>query len=132
MDILLDTHTLIWTLFDSDKLPKDVLSIIEDEENRIYVSGASLWEIAIKNAKKPNQMPYTFKDIYNIISTYTDFNIIDVHYDAFFELDKVIKQYKNNDPFDHILVATAIEEKMLLITHDKLLGEINNKYIYAY
>lgn len=48
MTFLLDTHTLIWYLEDSDKLSSKAAEIIEDPRNILWLSIASLWEIAIK------------------------------------------------------------------------------------
>ena len=53
MKILLDTHVLIWTLQDSPMLPFNIREAIVDENNEIYVSVLSLWEIAIKHKKIP-------------------------------------------------------------------------------
>ena len=47
-DYLLDTHTFLWMRFDEAKLSNKVKRIIENTNNRLYVSVASLWEIAIK------------------------------------------------------------------------------------
>ena len=48
MNYLLDTHILIWSLLDSEKLSKTILDIISNQENKIFVSTVSLWEISIK------------------------------------------------------------------------------------
>ncbi|MFQ5760035.1 MAG: type II toxin-antitoxin system VapC family toxin [Acidiferrobacterales bacterium] len=48
MRVLLDTYILLWWLIDSRKLPKDAEGIIRDKNNTIFVSAASIWEIAIK------------------------------------------------------------------------------------
>ena len=50
MNLLLDTHTLIWSLSAPTKLPRSVRSTIENSSNLIDVSTASTWEIAIKAA----------------------------------------------------------------------------------
>jgi PIN domain nuclease of toxin-antitoxin system len=51
MKYLLDTHTLIWAIVDKDKLSDKVLEILQDNENRLFVSAASFWEISIKHGK---------------------------------------------------------------------------------
>ena len=48
MNFLVDTHALIWHIKGTKRLSKDAISVIEDTENTVYVSIASLWEIAIK------------------------------------------------------------------------------------
>ena len=47
-EYLLDTHTFLWMRFNEDKLSNKVKRIIENTKNRLYISVASLWEIAIK------------------------------------------------------------------------------------
>ncbi len=50
MKFLLDTHILIWTLQDSAYLSEQVKTLINDNDNEIYISSASIWEIAIKSS----------------------------------------------------------------------------------
>lgn len=51
MNLLLDTHALIWYITDDKKLPKKTRSIIEFPENRCFVSLATYWEMAIAHSK---------------------------------------------------------------------------------
>ena len=51
MRYLLDTHILFWSMADEDKLPEDVLAVINDRDNDIFFSSASVWEVVIKHAK---------------------------------------------------------------------------------
>ena len=48
MNLLVDTHVIIWFITESDRLPPDVKNVLEKKDNKCYVSLASLWEIAIK------------------------------------------------------------------------------------
>ena len=63
MKILLDTHVLLWALEDSPKLPLYVRDTLLDENNEIYVSSLSLWEIAIKHRNHPELMPFSATQI---------------------------------------------------------------------
>ena len=56
MKILCDTHILIWFLTGDDQLSVKARAIIENEENEIYFSLVSVWEISIKHSRKPKQM----------------------------------------------------------------------------
>ena len=51
MDILLDTHLLLWALEDSEYLPESVRTIINNEKTELYYSTVSMWEVAIKHKK---------------------------------------------------------------------------------
>jgi PIN domain nuclease of toxin-antitoxin system len=50
MRLLLDTHVLLWTVASSRRLSKEARQLIEDPENDVFYSAASLWEIAIKSS----------------------------------------------------------------------------------
>ena len=49
MEYLIDTHIFLWSLLDTSKLKPHVIEILENEENKIYLSSISFWEIALKN-----------------------------------------------------------------------------------
>ena len=118
MDYLLDTCTLLWAINNSDNLPKNIKSIIDDYDNDILVSQASLWEIAIKHQKNPELMPYSEKDILNIIFR-SGFILIDIRDENIITLPEIMKQNIHKDPFDHMLLSVAKNEEAYLITHDE-------------
>lgn len=117
MKLLLDTHVVIWALEDSPRLPLNIRELIMDENNEIYVSAMSLFEIAIKHKKQPKNMPYSAEQIrdycqrasYIFLSLSLDTVSIYEKYD--FSI--------HPDPFDQILVAQSICNNMRLITHDE-------------
>ena len=118
MELLLDTCSLLWALFDDNKLSKQARDLLENDDNDVYISAASLWEIAIKNLKHPDLMPYSLDDVYNIIVNYTDFMILPIRPNHLLVLDGIIKQNIHQDPFDHIIIATSQVENLPLITCD--------------
>ena len=119
MKILLDTHTLIWALEDSPRLPLSVRDAILDENNQIYVSILSLWEIAIKHKKKPESMPYSAVQIrdYAMRAGYT-FVYLGVDAVSIFDKNDLSN---HNDPFDQMLVCQSQANNMRLLTHDEKL-----------
>ena len=50
MNLLLDTHLLLWAASDPQRLPAEVAALLEDGDNKLYFSAASLWEVVIKNS----------------------------------------------------------------------------------
>ena len=54
MRFLLDTHFLLWTAEESDRLPAEFIKLVEDSANELYFSVASIWEVAIKVRRRPN------------------------------------------------------------------------------
>ena len=120
MRILLDTNALLWSLYNV-RIPADVQKLFSDPNNELYVSICSLWEIEIKHLKKPELMPVSAKDVYNALLD-TKVEILDVNYSYVDELKKVAEEGIHYDPFDQMIIATAINENMTVLTGD---SEIN-------
>ena len=118
MEYLLDTNTLLRALFNDEKISDKTRNIIANEKNQIFVSIVSIWEIELKHNKHPDLMPYNAKDIINAL-VYTDYTVLPVRYEYLVELKQVIDLNIHKDPFDHLLIATALEESMTLITSDE-------------
>lgn len=121
MKILLDTHVLIWALEDSPKLPLSIREAIIDENNEIYVSSLSLWEIAIKHKKSPELMPFSSNDI-RTYAMRAGYLFLSLNLDAISVYDKY-NLSKHKDPFDQMLVCQSLAHNMRLITHDPKLKE---------
>ena len=119
MKVLLDTHILLWTLFDNKKLSSSAAEIIENYDNDIFYSIASLWEIQIKHTKHPDLMPYSAKEIYEVLSTDSDIQMVNIETKHLVQLGNIMKEEIHNDPFDHIILSTAKCDEYKLITHDK-------------
>ena len=131
MEVLLDTCTLIWFLEANERTPLSVRKIIKEERNGVYVSLASLWEIGIKHNKNPQRMLFSAKEIYDILLR-TKVRLLDISAEHVFTLDDVIKQGTHNDPFDHLLLATAKANKLTLLTHDENLKNYKDIDVMVY
>jgi len=113
MKLLLDTHILLWSAI--DKLPVGAAEYILDESNTLYFSLASIWEIVIKRGlNRPDFCvdPYM---LYNglLDNGYEELPITSSHVLAIGTLPDIHK-----DPFDRLLLAQAISEKIHLLTSD--------------
>lgn len=131
MRYLLDTCTLLWAISDSKELPKEIKALINNPNNMVIVSGTSILEIEIKHQKNPELMPYSGVKIYNIILR-SGFTFIDIRVEQVFKLEEIVKQNIHKDPFDHLLLATAIEEKATLISHDELIARYQGVNVLHY
>ena len=125
MRLLLDTHVMIWTLFDLPYLSEKAERMIENPENQVFISLASLWEIAIKFKKNPDKMPFSEDLIDDLCDDagFGRFNIRTPHILALHDLTRDENTPVHKDPFDRILLAQAKTENALLLTHDKRLAE---------
>jgi len=121
MKYLLDTHTAIWALGEKEKLSSSAKSIIDDVTIPLYVSIISAWEIAIKvSLGKINFVGgsefFLQKMQRNGIEVV---NLKDSHIKIIEDLPFI-----HRDPFDRLIIATAIQEKLILLTA----GENIQKY----
>ena len=124
MKLLLDTHILLWAAGEPEQLSSKAKALIEDPENQLYFSAASLWEISIKNklgradfkvdlaVLRRNLLDNGFEEI-AINSAHT------IGVDALPNIHK--------DPFDRMLVAQTAVEGITLISADKIMA----KYLIA-
>lgn len=130
MKLLLDTHVILWALSDSNYLPLDIKELICDENNEIYVSAVSLWEIAIKHKKSPKLMPYTAIQIRDYCQR-AGYYFLSLNIDNISIYDK--KDFNlHKDPFDHMLLAQSESNNMKLITHDKILADYNIGFVKTF
>ena len=116
---LLDTHCLLWFQDEYFKIPDKVLDEIKNVDNAIYFSQISLFEIAIKQkiGKLPKIKAST-EDIYNTALN-DGFTFLNIE-------NKAISSYQNiplldfhRDPFDRLLLATAYEHKLTIVSSDQ-------------
>ena len=117
MKILLDTHVLIWALSAPEKLPLSICEMISNENNDIYLSAASLWEISIKHKKAPSKMPFTANQIRDYCQR-AGYLFLSISVDSASTFD-VSSFENNNDPFDQMLVSQSITNHMKFVTHDE-------------
>ena len=130
MKLLLDTHTLIWALEDSPRLPLGVRDAIIDESNQIYVSALSLWEIAIKHKKRADSMPYSASEIKNF-AVRSGYIFLSLSLDAISIYDGFDFGVLN-DPFDRMLLCQSQANNMRLLTHDEKLKNVGLGFVEAY
>lgn len=120
MQVLIDTHILIWTLLNDKRLPKKAREIIENPENDIYYSTASIWEIGIKHQKNPTLIPYTSKEISDacLEAGILNLPICDKHIIQLDSINKLENEPVHKDPFDLLMLAQAKRSYLFFMTHD--------------
>lgn len=113
MKFLLDTHTLLWALADDKRLSPEAKSTIASEENAIFVSIATLWELKIKESLGKIKLP---KNFYREIQP-SGYELLNIHINHIEKLGKLPKHHR--DPFDRMLISQSIVEELTLITQDQ-------------
>jgi len=113
--LLLDTHLLLWAARPSPQLSSRARRLINDPDNELVVSAASLWEIAIKSAlRRPNFRLDARLFRRNLLNNgYDEMAVTGEHAVAVANLPPL-----HRDPFDRILVAQSIVEGITLLTSD--------------
>ncbi len=122
MTYLLDTHTLLWTLFEDEKLSAKAREVISDADNEIYVSVISYWEISLKFALgklelkgiTPDELPEKAKEIAIETMDLSENDAI-----TFYKLPRL----KHKDPFDRLIIWQAICRDIPLISKDKNMAD---------
>ncbi len=119
MKYLLDTHAFIWSFRNAEKLSKKVYEVISDAENEIFLSSISLWEIAIKyQLKKLDLGNLEIYHLPNIADEYNFSILVPEPYD-FITYSELPLKKEHRDPFDRLLIHTAIRNNLVLISKDK-------------
>ena len=130
MRLLLDTHIAIWSLTTPDMLSAQMRELIADPGNDVFVSAASIWEIAIKHAlgKRAGAPPFGAQEAIGHFSGvgYEMLAISPEHAAAVETLPM-----HHGDPFDRLLIAQALCEPMRLVTSDPLVARYSETIIRA-
>ncbi|MBR0439575.1 MAG: type II toxin-antitoxin system VapC family toxin [Bacilli bacterium] len=130
MKLLLDTHVIIWALTDSPRLPLSIRDMIIDENNEIYISTVSLWEIAIKHKTHPDIFGFDAETIKQYCMR-AGYIFLSVNIDNISILEKMDLSI-HKDPFDQMLVAQSQSSNMRLLTHDDKLKLFNTGFVEAF
>lgn len=114
--ILLDTHTFIWWIEDSPRLSADAGKLLEDLENDCFLSLASCWELAIKSSIGKIKLTLPIRDFIPQHMAVNDFKQLNISFRHVARVESL--EFHHRDPFDRLIAAQALEEKMILLSAD--------------
>ena len=120
MKLLLDTHILLWAAQGSEQLSSKAKTLIEDPENQLYFSAASLWEIAIKN--KLGRADFKV-DLAVLRRNLLDNGFEEIAINSAHAIGVDALPNIHKDPFDRMLIAQTAVEGITLMTADSLVAE---------
>lgn len=117
MNLLLDTHVALWAIADSPRLSDQARRLILTPRATIWISAASIWEIAIKHGLGRGDMPISGEEAvrYFRAAGYQFLPVEPEHAAAVEDLPR-----HHHDPFDRLLIAQARVEPMRLLSHDPM------------
>lgn len=125
---LIDTHCWLWWHIDPARLSQPAFDIIEDGSSEIFFSVVSAWEISIKYGLQklrlplppekyiPNRLQQSYMETLSIKLEHT--------------LTVGLLPHHHRDPFDRLLIAQAMSEKLTVITHDSQLSRYDIEILY--
>ena len=116
MRFLIDTHTFLWFVTDDPKLSDYALGLIEDETNEVYLSMATLWEIAIKFSIGKLTLHKPFQDFVDEQIHINEFQLLKIE-PAHVKTVSILPLH-HRDPFDRMLIAQSIVENLPIISVD--------------
>jgi len=116
MNYLLDTHTFIWFINGDLSLPDKVITKIKNVENQCFFSIASIWEIAIKIKLNKLQIESDFNKIIDFCIQ-NEIDILPIAFEHIQELNRL--DFHHRDPFDRLIIAQGIVEKLTILTKDE-------------
>ena len=131
MNLLLDTHILIWALNKDPRLSKKAKELILDKDNAVYYSSVSIWEVSIKHANHPENDAFTGQELARFCEEagFLPVEMRDKHVFALETITRAEGAPPHFDPFDRMLVAQAKAENMSFLTHDALISYYEEKCI---
>jgi PIN domain nuclease of toxin-antitoxin system len=113
---LIDTHTFIWYITDNSRLSSQVLDLINDENNQIFLSIASIWEMGIKHRLGKLNFTLPFDIFITQQLSINDFTVLDIKISHIITVSQLPLYHR--DPFDRMLIAQAVVENITVISAD--------------
>lgn len=115
MNVLVDTHVLLWLVSDPARLDASTLAVLSDPENSVWVSAASAWEIAIKTRigrLDGEALMAAWPDVLSAM------NIRELAIDSADAILAGRLLWPHKDPFDRVIVAQALRRNLTIATRD--------------
>ena len=124
MNLLLDTHILVWAA--AGTLNKAAKRLVEDAGNTLFFSSVSIWELAIKMSLPRSNIELDIAEFYRslLAEGYEEVPIMGHHALLTASLPDIHK-----DPFDRLLIAQATAEALTLVTADRLVARYSEEII---
>ncbi|MDO5651196.1 MAG: type II toxin-antitoxin system VapC family toxin [Moraxella sp.] len=116
MKLLLDTHMLIWWQANDPRLPKALVELVQSQVTDVFVSHASLWEIAIKQSL--GKIDINLTDLLKF-SKQTGFQWLEIDEQAILAVNTLPAIANHKDPFDRMLIAQSMVHHLTFMTSDK-------------
>ncbi|HEX5659133.1 MAG TPA: type II toxin-antitoxin system VapC family toxin [Polyangiales bacterium] len=115
--LLLDTHALLWWLFDSPQLGKSTRKLIASRGNEVFVSSVSLWEVALK--QRSGKLSGVLDYLADHRSVHAEAGLRELTITHGHAVVAGALDWPHRDPFDRMLVSQSRIEQLELVTQDE-------------
>lgn len=119
MIYLLDTHYVLWSLFEPERINESVRSILENSSDTKLISGVNLWEISLKYSLGKLELGGANPSEVLEKLLQAGFEIAELDTQLFATYYQLSRKDNHRDPFDRMLIWQAIAGGYTLITHDE-------------
>jgi len=116
LDLFFDTHSFTWWADEPMKLSRAALAALEDENNRLFVSDVSIWEMQIKVQLGKMKLKLPLEDLIESQQRDNEVAILQITTEHILALDNL--PFHHKDPFDRLLIAQSIVEGFTIVTAD--------------
>ncbi len=128
MKYIIDTHIFIWATTEPKQLSINARKILEENTGNVYLSSASIWELAIKS----NIGKLEFTNISKFVKDgckALNCKILPIQSSHLFKVESLYKHEKHKDPFDRLIIAQSIVTKYTVVTVDAYFKDYNIKLV---
>lgn len=120
MRYLIDTHVFLWFVSNTEELSQIARTLIEDSQNEIFISIASLWEISIKTAIGKLNINGNYESVIDDVND-NSIQVLPINFAHTVEQNTL--PFHHRDPFDRIIISQAIVENMNFISADRVFDD---------
>lgn len=128
MNIILDTHVLLWILTDDRQLSKKSKQLFLSENSNIYVSVASIWEMAIKVSIGKLNLRTSLKDFIKKQIEGNDIRVLSVETRDILPVETL--PFHHKDPFDRLIISQCMSRDYRVLSADKVFDKYPVKRVW--
>ncbi len=121
MKLLLDTHVFIWSVLEPEKLSSQIVMLISSDDNDLFLSTASIWEMQIKIGIGKLHFDNLLSEIVAQQREINELKILPIKLKHIWQLNNLPLHHK--DPFDRMIISQAITENLPILTIDNIFNQ---------